>query len=90
MDAANVDNMQYAFQRWDSEQESWQAANDMPEVKTEQKPVLISFKKIGWQFVKQVRVRFCAAAVDTRFLAVIGGEMDGEVKTMMILSMVII
>jgi len=29
--------------------------------------------------VKKVRVRFCAAAVDTRFLAVIGGEMDGEV-----------
>ena len=27
----------------------------------------------------KVRVRFCAAAVDTRFLAVIGGEMDGEV-----------
>jgi len=27
----------------------------------------------------EVRVRFCAAAVDTRFLAVIGGEMDGEV-----------
>ena len=24
-------------------------------------------------------MRFCAAAVDTRFLAVIGGEMDGEV-----------
>jgi len=27
----------------------------------------------------EVRVRFCAAAVDARFLAVIGGEMDGEV-----------
>merc|ERR1719367_1966586 len=46
----------FSVERWDSEQESWQAANDMPEV----------------------RVRFCAAAVDTRFLAVIGGEMDGE------------
>ena len=23
-----------SFQRWDSEQESWQAANDMPEVKS--------------------------------------------------------
>merc|ERR1719277_2994647 len=27
----------------------------------------------------ETRARFCAAAVDTRFLAVIGGEMDGEV-----------
>ena len=32
-------------------------------------------------------MRFCAAAVDTRFLAVIGGEMDGEV--MMVMMMII-
>ena len=25
------------IQRWDSEQESWQTANDMPEVKTDKK-----------------------------------------------------
>ena len=31
-------------------------------------------------------MRFCAAAVDTRFLAVIGGEMDGEVETMIMLA----
>ena len=39
---------------------------------------------VCWQFVAKVRVRFCAAAVDTRFLAVIGGEMDGEVMMVII------
>ena len=48
----------------------------------------MSVKKICWQFVKKVRVRFCAAAVDTRFLAVIGGEMDGEVILATIMMMV--
>ena len=38
--------------------------------------------------MKKVRVRFCAAAVDTRFLAVIGGEMDGEVILATIMMMV--
>ena len=33
-------------------------------------------------------MRFCAAAVDTRFLAVIGGEMDGEVNLATIMMMV--
>ena len=33
-------------------------------------------------------MRFCAAAVDTRFLAVIGGEMDGEVILATIMMMV--
>ena len=32
-------------------------------------------------------MRFCAAAVDTRFLAVIGGEMDGEVILATIMMM---
>ena len=39
-----VDNMQkdkiLYVQRWDSEQESWQAANDMPEVKTAKSIIL--------------------------------------------------
>ena len=52
----------------------------MPEVKP--KNPLKLHKKVSLStFVeKKVRVRFCAAAVDTRFLAVIGGEMDGEVR----------
>ena len=110
------------FQRWDTEQESWEAANDMPEVRSSDfSPIchllwdinellceLPFVKKTvrAWFFAAaldtlllpillmiiililnipitdvliKVRVRFCAAAVDTRFLAVIGGEMDGEV-----------
>ena len=33
-------------------------------------------------------MRFCAAAVDTRFLAVIGGEMDGEVMMVLVVMIV--
>ena len=55
----------------------------MPEVKTknvtEIKIPQQNLKVLLATLVKKVRVRFCAAAVDTRFLAVIGGEMDGEV-----------
>ena len=117
------------FQRWDTEQESWEAANDMPEVRSSDfSPICHLLWEINellcelpfvkktvraWFFAAaldtlplpillmitllilnmltitiifpitnvliKVRVRFCAAAVDTRFLAVIGGEMDGEV-----------
>ena len=118
------------FQRWDTEQESWEAANDMPEVgywdfspichllweiiellcelpfcevKTVRAwffaaavdtlllPIILVIILLNLNMLTitiifpitnvliKVRVRFCAAAVDTRFLAVIGGEMDGEV-----------